>query len=324
MFSGDNITLAIPVYNGAKFIEKAVYSVIKQTIVINKIIIVDDASNDNTPELVKDIKKKFPSRDIQYFKNNQNLGYPANWNRCFNLCKTIYLVILHQDDELIENAVEKQLYFFQNHPEVALVGGLEDFIDINGNVIKRNKRKQTRIYQKGQIYEFVTETGSYIPCSSVMFDMEKIIQVGYFDEDVIATDELYWPKILTKYPIAILGESLIYRRSHPGQTEYGDFVRYEEDAVEIYKKFNRIIDYEQRPELKGKVEKFLQYKFSRSWIGIAANVAKQGYRWIAVKYIFRAIRIKPSIIFYFPKMWKTFAKMLIFFLGIRLGKNAKS
>jgi len=145
-----------------------------------------------------------------------------------------------------------------------------------------------------------------------MFDMDKIRKVGFFDEDVIATDELYWPKVLTKFPIAILGENLIFRGIHKNQTEYAHFVQYEKEAFDIYKKFQRIIEYESRELYKNKLAKFLKYKFSKSWIGIAVNVAKQGYKIIPIKYIYRAVKLNPIIIFYFPKMWKTFGKLFTF------------
>ena len=325
MFTGSKIktlvTVAIPVYNGARFLEHAVKSVINQDYPVSEVVIIDDNSTDNTYEAIKNLKKDLNNHNINYYKNIENIGYPKNWNRCFELCKTRFLVILHQDDELKKYCISKQIDFFNKYETIALLGGLEDGIDAAGTIIKRQKKREAKIFEKGQIFEFVTQTGSYIPCSSVMFDMEKIRKVGFFDEDVIATDELYWPKVLAQYPIAILGESLINRGAHPDQTEYSHFVKYEKNAVNIYKKFHRIAGYEKRPKLKKKILKYLKYKFSKGWIGIAAHVARRGYRIIAIKYIARSIYINPLIIFYFPKMWKTFAKLIIFFLGIKNEKN---
>jgi len=319
MLVGDElVTVAIPVYNGSKYLEQAVISIVQQSIPVKNCIIIDDASTDNIDDVVKNIKEKYNSIRITYYRNEKNIGYPSNWNLCFKYCSTKFLVILHQDDFLLQDTIEKQLKFFNENPHIALVGGLEDFINERGNIIKTNIKKENKIYQEGQIYEFVSQTGSYIPCSSVMFDMYKINKVGYFDEDVIATDELFWPKVLQHYPIAILGETLIYRRIHPEQTEYGDFIRYEKEAIKIYKKFHRIINYEQRPEFKKKIQDFLTLKFSQSYIGIAINVAKMGKPWLAIKYIGKSVKIKPNIIFYFPKMWKSFVKIGLFLVGIKL------
>jgi len=308
-----SVTVAIPVYNGARFLASAVQSIIRQDYPVSKIIIIDDYSTDNTDEIVEKLKKELNNQKIIYFKNNENIGYPKNWNRCFEICKTRFLIILHQDDELKKHCISAQLNFFEKHETIALVGGLEDGIDSEGRLIKKQEKRETKIFEKGKIFEFVTQTGSYIPCSSVMFDMEKIRKVGYFDEDVIATDELYWPKVLAKYPIAIVGESLINRRAHPDQTEYGDFIRYEKEALNIYNKFQRIIDYEEREEYKKKIKTFLAFKFARSYIGIIApNIAERGHRWLAIKYIGKAIKIKPTIVFYFPRLWKSFVKLIYY------------
>ena len=308
------VSVAIPIYNGAKFLERAINSILNQSKKVHYIIIVDDASTDNSSEVIQIIKSKNPQTDIKYYRNETNIGYPSNWNKCFEYCKTEYLLILHQDDMLKTNAIEKLYYFLQTNHEYAIVGAYEEFINENDEIISSKKLLKTRYYEKGQIYEFVVNHGSYIACSSIMFDMDKIRKVGFFDEDVIATDELYWPKVLAKYPIAILGEKLIFRGIHKNQTEYAHFVQYEKDAFDIYKKFQRIIDYEKRPEKKEKLAKFLKLKFSKSWIGIAVNVAKQGYKIISLKYIYRAVKLNPSILFYFPKMWKTFAKIFILLL----------
>ncbi len=312
------ITIAIPIYNGAKFLKETANSIFSQTKRVDHILFVDDASNDDSMDVVQKIMAENPTCDIQYYRNEQNLGYPVNWNHCFKYCYTKYFMILHQDDMLKKDTVKTLSEFLQSHPDYALAGGYEDFVDEHGNVIRENPKRETKIYQAGEIYEFVKNHGSYIACSSVMFDMDKIRNVGFFDEDVIATDELYWPRVLSLYSIAILGESLIYRRSHKDQTEYAHFVAYEKDAIAIYEKFKRISEYEKRENYRKKILKFLRFKFSRGWIGIATNVAKQGYKIIPFKYIGRAIFINPAIILYFPKMWKTFIRLILFLI---LGEN---
>lgn len=307
------ITVAIPVYNGEKFIEEAIKSVSDQTYPVREVIISDDCSMDASFYIIKSSQYKFSNLNLTYFKNSNNIGYAENWNRCFKYCKSKYLMILHQDDILKKHTVEILYNFLNANPDIALAGGYEDFINERGNIIKfKEKPDVTKIYTKGQIFEFVKNHNSYIACSSVMFDMEKINRVGYFDTDVIATDELYWPKVLSKYSIAILGESLIYRRSHPNQTEYNHFIKYEKEALKIYEKFKRVANYEERLFYKKKILNLLKWKFSKAWIGIAANVAKQGYKTIPFKYVRRAILINPLIIFYFPKMWKSFVKIIVF------------
>ena len=315
------VTVAIPTYNGEKFIEYALKSVLDLSYPVQDIIIMDDASEDRTIQIIQKIQVQFPQKNVRYFINHQNMGYPINWNKCFEYCTTDYLLILHQDDMLKKNIIHKYLDFFNHHAEIALVGSQEDYINENGKSINKKDTIPNQIYAKNEIYEFVSQTGSYIPCSSVMFNMRKIRKVGFFDTDVIATDELYWPRVLTEYSIAVLGESLIYRRIHPGQTANGDFIKYDKKAIEFYEKFFRMIDYETRPKYQKRLTSFLKYKFSSSYIRcIAVSVAKNGERYIAIKYIGRAIRIYPQIILEFPKMLRSFARILTYFFDFRKQK----
>lgn len=212
-----------------------------------------------------------------------------------------------------EDAIQTQIEFLNKHPDIALVGGMEDKIDEKGTKIYKKNLVESKIYNSGQVYEFVSQTGSYIPCSSVMFDMEKIRQVGYFDTDTIAVDELYWPKVLQYFAIAVLGKCLIDRRQHSNQSEYGDFIKYYPTALSIYKKFNRIRDYEINSYNKKKISKYLSKKFSQGYINIIAfSLAKNGYKKIAIGYVIYAFRIDPYLLFDIRVIWKALIKTMYY------------
>lgn len=302
------VTVAIPSYNSDKFIIYTIRSVLKQTKKIDQIVVVDNKSTDNTVQMVQKIINENPNRNIQLMINKPNLGYQHNWNKCLENATSEYVLILHADDILKPDTIEKQINFFKNHPECALVGGQEDFINEKGKIVRYAKRKENKIYQNGQIYEFVSETGSYIPCSSVMFNMEKIKQVGFFDTDVLATDELFWSKILTQFPITTLGESLILRRLHPEQTEHIDFqTKFKQITSACIIHQQRIPLYELRIEKRKLLKKILKYKYSVNSIGIALKVVKYYKNYLlSVKYILFGIYNYPAIL-----LRKTFYKKLI-------------
>jgi len=310
-----DVTVAIPTYNGANFIENAIKSVLIQNVKPAFINIIDDASTDRTVDVVREIQVKYP--EIKLIINSINLGYQRNWNKCFETCNTKYLLILHQDDQLKYNAINTLKEFLLNNPEYALVGGYEDVKNRERAIISKNTQKSTYKYEKGQIYEFVKNHNSYITCSSVMFNIEKIRHVGYFDTDVIGTDEIYWPKVLAYYPIAILNKALIFRGRHSEQTEYKDFLRYEKDALSIYSKFIRIVDFEERLKYKKKLRILLRWKFSKSWISIAVYLAKQGEKFKSIKYLSKSFFINPLIIFYYPIIYKSFIKLIFYLVVIR-------
>ena len=311
------VTVAIPCYNEADYIIHTISSVLNQSYYVDEIIICDDRSKN---DLVQRVEKFINNKGFSHIKiyiNKKNLGYQKNWNKCFERANNNYVVILHGDDLLKPDAIKKQIGFLKSHPEIALVGGMEDKIDEKGNAIKLLEPKGNVIFQKGKIYEFISNHGTYIPCSSVMFDMEKIKNVGFFEEDVMATDELYWPRVLNKYPIAILGESLIYRRNHPEQNEWKDFVNKPNEIVSAYYNFLNLENYEGRIQYKHKIKKLITKKFGRSLLGISILVIRFGQNnKIAIWYIGRALKIDPYLPIKNAIFWKSLIIILLNTTGL--------
>lgn len=69
------LSIAIPTYNGAKYIREALDSIITQLDDVDEeveIVISDNASTDQTPEIISEYQKKYPF--IKYFRNDENLG----------------------------------------------------------------------------------------------------------------------------------------------------------------------------------------------------------------------------------------------------------
>ncbi len=88
------ISVCIPTYNAAKFIKKTIKSVLNSTYSNFEIIISDDASTDNTIEIIEEIKDK----RISLIKNNKNSGVPKNWNRTIKEARGEYIGLLNHDD----------------------------------------------------------------------------------------------------------------------------------------------------------------------------------------------------------------------------------
>lgn len=308
------ITVAIPAYNGSAFIEEAVNSVLNQTYRVEGIIIIDDYSTDSTVEKAREVIRNNSDRKINLVLNERNIGYQANWNKCIELCTSRYLIILHQDDMLRSFSCERLISFLKENPELALAGGREEICNVSGRPPnRRHPVKPDRIFERGRIFEFVTEESSYIPCSSVMFDLDKIRQVGGFDIDVSATDELYWPRVLTKFPIAILGAALILRRSHPEQAEYFSFIEDEKRALVIFRRFRAISMLEERAGYRRRIITFQRKKFFVGYIGtISVYLARIRYIGLSFRYLFKAFRIYPAGFYLLPVLWKPILKIVYY------------
>jgi glycosyltransferase involved in cell wall biosynthesis len=312
------VTIAIPSYNSDSFIEETISSILNQSYPIEEILVVDDCSTDDTILIVNSMMAKDEKLDIKLIINDENIGYQRNWNKCLTITDSDYVLILHADDLLNSDAIEKQMHWFQSNPSIALIGGQEDIIDEDGSLKRKSKRTESKIYQVGQIYEFMKDTCSYIPCSSVMFNMEMIKNVGFFDENVLATDEVYWPKILNKYPIAILGSSLVNRRLHRGQTEHADFRSKKSEIIEWHRHFVKIAEFEIRENEKRKLNRLVYKKVGYTYgINIFSSVIiHHRSMGLALFYLQNAISIYPSLILD-TKFWKNLIYTFLLFFGIK-------
>ncbi len=90
-----DITIFLPVYNGANFIKEAIESVLTQTYTNWKFLIVDNCSTDNTAEICKPY---LADARFKYVLNETNLGMYGNFHKALNLCDTTYFSFLSHDD----------------------------------------------------------------------------------------------------------------------------------------------------------------------------------------------------------------------------------
>lgn len=110
-------TVAIPVYNREKFIDKAIGSALEQNILGMEILVVDNCSTDGTWKILQ----KYRDKRLRLVRNDQNIGLFRNFNRCLGLARGRYLRFLCSDDELIKGTLEKEIAVMDAHPDVALL-----------------------------------------------------------------------------------------------------------------------------------------------------------------------------------------------------------
>lgn len=96
------LSIVIPVYNGAKSVERAVESALSQDISEPyEILVIDNASTDGTP----DILSKYNNREIRVERSEYNVNMWANHNRAWSLAKEDFILFLHADDVLLPDAL---------------------------------------------------------------------------------------------------------------------------------------------------------------------------------------------------------------------------
>jgi glycosyltransferase involved in cell wall biosynthesis len=125
------ITIGLPTYNRAKYLQEAIDSVLTQTFADFTLVISDNASTDETPEIVA----SYDDSRIVYRRHDVNRGWIANFNASLEGASTDYAMSLCDDDLLRSFALERAVETLDAHPDVVLYHSAFDYIDGTGKVL---------------------------------------------------------------------------------------------------------------------------------------------------------------------------------------------
>ena len=216
------VSICIPTYNSEKYLEQTLNSILKQTYNNIEIIIGDNASTDNTHEVIKKFKELDPR--IKYYINDYNLGYSKNCNKLISVSNGEFIAIYHSDDIYNLKIVEKQVDILNNNLD--LLGVFCSFETINdlGDSIKTkyfpNYTNQylIKINFDNYINNILTKGASFFCCPTSMIRKEVYATLNGYDENLkYIEDQDMWARILLSGNLAIINESLIKYRIHDYQ-----------------------------------------------------------------------------------------------------------
>ena len=141
------ITVIIPVYNVEKYLSRCVLSVINQTYKNLEIILVDDASPDNCPQICDDFAKK-DSRIKVIHKQNEGLGLSRNAG--LNVAGGEYVTFIDSDDFITENHIENLYNCIKKHSADAVIGA-HTIVSANGAKTEKSLNLNEGAYEEREI-----------------------------------------------------------------------------------------------------------------------------------------------------------------------------
>lgn len=153
------ITVILTSYNYAKYLGKAIDSVINQSYSDWQLIIIDDGSKDSSIDIINNYVNQFPEKIYLYtHPDNENRGIKSTYELAFSLAEGKYTAFLESDDFWNEGYLEKKTEAIKQRKNVSLVySGLElvgeahqryiDFLDYLDFVGHRINKKPSRIFE---------------------------------------------------------------------------------------------------------------------------------------------------------------------------------
>lgn len=187
------VSIVLPTHNRAELLDKAIRSVVGQTYENWELIIVDDASTDFTPQLVREWQAK--DARISCIRNPENifskLGVTANLNIGLNGADGKYIARLDDDDYWCDNRkLEKQVNFLENNPDYVLAGGGVIVVDPAGKELYRYFK-----FEHDETIKKRALLANPFSHTTVMFRREAAIAVGGYANWQYAEDWDLWLRL---------------------------------------------------------------------------------------------------------------------------------
>ncbi len=199
------VTVVISTYNRAHLLKRAINSVLRQTFTDFELIIVNNASTDNTEEIINIFKAK--DNRIEYIAHDKNMGGPAARNAEIKVAKGMYIALLDDDDEWLETKLEKQVQCMDKaSKDVGLIYvGTEIIDNLTGRILKKQMPQH-----KGDVYQRLLLGTILGSVSSVLIRKECFLKVGMFDEELTSCQDWdMWLRISQEYLFDYVPEVLV-------------------------------------------------------------------------------------------------------------------
>jgi len=203
------VSVVIPIYNGEKFLDESIKSILTQTYKNIELILINDASTDNSQKIIDRFKNK--NKNIIALSNSVNMGIAETRNIGARLATGKYYAPMDQDDISNRKRLEEEVTFLENNSDYAAVGTQVEIIDTKGFTI--GVRKYITTYE-----DIIKHIGYQSPiCNpSSMINWNNLKKVGFYNTSFPGAEDYdLWFKLANISKIGNLSKSLLqYRVGH--------------------------------------------------------------------------------------------------------------
>ena len=264
------VSVCVPTYNGAAFIEETLRSIVNQSYQDFELLIVDDGSTDNTLEIVQ----SFSDPRIQLHRNPERLGIPGNWNRCLSLARGEYVCVFHQDDVMLPENLERKVQLLSADPTLGFVhSAVETLVDESAPSSFADwieDATEDTVWGGPEYFRTLLLRGNRVCAPTVMARRRALLEQGGFDRDLgFACDYAMWLRLCMTQRVGFLASPLVRYRWHGGNASHAyQFERGVEEITEAGRRALKLSQ-DQVTQSDGLVlgEAFSALTKLRRWIG---------------------------------------------------------
>jgi glycosyltransferase involved in cell wall biosynthesis len=208
------VSFIVPCYNLGHLLSECVNSILTQTYGNLELLIMDDCSPDQTPEVAQSIRDP----RIRYLRNQENLGNIGNYNKGINLARGQYVWLISADDRLRRDYIlARYVQLMDDHPEVGYVFCPAVAVQDNhetGLMTFTSPTSRDTIF-KGLDFLQKLIDGNCVSAPAAMVRKKCYERVSLFPSDMpYAGDWYLWCMFAFHYDVAYFAEPMVNRRLH--------------------------------------------------------------------------------------------------------------
>ena len=201
------ITVLMPVYNGDKYLNEAIDSILNQTFSDFEFLIIDDGSTDQSIDQIM----SYNDPRIQLIKNENNVGQSETLNKGLGLAKGKYIARMDQDDISMPERLKKQLDFMENNSDVDVCGSWLQLMGKYDGILE--------LETKSEKIKMNLLTNENLAHPAVMIRKSTLVKydLNYNPTFTISNDYDLWVRMFEYCSFANLPEPLLKFRMHDNQ-----------------------------------------------------------------------------------------------------------
>ena len=283
------VAVCIPTWNRSTTLIFAIDSLLHQKQSEFDIYIFDDASPDNTQEV---IKTKYADK-VNYFRSSENIGYVNNINRCLALAEMYdWIGILHDDDCHVGESVATTLKYARKYPNSGII--FSQYHDMNAEgEITLLRESEERIWMAGK--DAIQKCQSQIPCSTTFYSSRAILDSGFYSLDFLySADEEYATRIASRYDVTQTKEVLACYRRHRGHQMIKTWCK--PDFIQSFEKMRLTMAQYLGTERKDTLY-VVRQNIAEIFQASAGWLAAEGHWYPALRFHIYAVRYRPKLYF---------------------------
>ena len=185
-----SVTIAIPTYNRSRMLKQCLDRILKQIDNETEVLVVDNASTDGTPDLLK----TYTHRNLVKRRNDENIGLFRNFNACLRHASGEYIVLLSDDDMIDDDFVAICKTILQDTGIVAAIAAsrFKTYLkDGSATEFDLESRVPSGSYEGSMLLEQVWRGNVAIQLCGIMFRRSALAKVGGFVEDHAYSGDIY-------------------------------------------------------------------------------------------------------------------------------------